>query len=203
MIFQRFISRHIPGLRILPVSMKHYVPGILLDAKKLHLMGHCRDLLPEEPEVSWVVHHSEASIVYGMIAASRKLGGGAHVLGVISLSGRLSDDLRIRIDISDIRGAYLGINQLQLHPKINNLRRIDRWGRWRQANGRFVVLESFYACRFEATFYKKNQLISRAELDQITRINIHGNLKYLWKADKTLVISNNNEVPFGVRGFVV
>ncbi len=203
MLFRRFVNRNIPGLRILPVSMAHYEPGVLLDSKNLHLLGHCREVLPDEPETSWDIHNSEASIVYGLIAADRKLGGGVHALGVISLSGRFSDDLRVHIDISDVRGAYLGINQLQLHPKINNLRRIDRRGRWRKVNGRFVVLESFYARKFEATFYKKNQLINRAELENMTHMNIHGDLEYLWKSDKSLVIAHNDKVPFGVRGFIV
>ncbi len=203
MLFQRFIRKHIPGLRVLPVSMEQYVPGVILEPKKMRLLGHCRDMLPGEPVSSWTYTKSQANMIYGTIEMDRKLGSRFHVLGVFSMGGGFSHDLSVHIEISEVKGASLDMHQLILQPKLNELRRIDRRGRWRLVNDRFVVLETFYASEFKAAFFRKNQRITKAELEKVSRINVTGEIDYLWETDASLVITKNDKVPFGVRGFIV
>ncbi len=203
MLFQRFIRKHIPGLRVLPASMEQYLPGVILDPEKMRLLGHCRDLLPDEPESSWTYTRSEANMIYGTIAMDRKLSSRVNVLGVFSIGGGFSHDLRVHIEIREMIGASLDMHQLILQPKLNELRRIDRRGRWRLVNNRFVALETFYASEFRATFFRKNQRITKAELEKMSHVNVSGEIEYLWETDKSLIITKNDKVPFGVRGFTV
>ncbi len=203
MEFKRFVSRHVPGLRVLSLSTPAYVPGVVLDTEKLRLLGHCRQVLPGEPDISWSYTQSEASIIYGSVSNQRQLSSGGKILGVISLKGGIERELRVHIDISDVRGKFLYLNQLALQPKLNELRRTDRRGRWRQINNRFVVLETFYAAAFEAKFYRRHQLLSQTDMEHIPGVRLEAGLDYSWKADHKLVIADNDRLPFGVRGFTV
>ena len=203
MLLTQFIRKHIPGLRIIPLSTEQYVPGCIMDREKLRLLGHCRQVLPDEPESSWTYAKSEASIIYGNISTGRKMDSGIRVLGVLGLRGGFSQDVHVHIEVSDIRGAALPLNQMELQPKLNELRRTDRRGRWRQINDRLVALETFYASEFKAAFYRKNKVLKKADLEKISAVDVEADVEFSWIKDHTLVISCNDKVPFGVRGFVV
>ena len=203
MLFHRFIRKHVPGLRLLPVSTTQYEPGALLDPDSMRLLGHGRDILPDEPEDTWRYGRSNASIVYGTVSLDRKFGGGASILGVLSVRGSLKGDVRVNIDISDVKGSFLKTSQLVLQPLFNQIRRTDRRGLWRMINGKFVVMEAFYACRFEARFSRNNELIGKSELERSARLDVSGGLEYSWANENVLVISNKDSLPFGVRGFTV
>lgn len=203
MDFYRFIRKHVPGMRILPLSTTLYVPGSILDPKKLRMLGHCREILPQEPEESWEFTHSAASIVYGCITAQRKLRSRVNIMGVFYTSGTLDQDLDVVMDVTDIRGATLQTTQLALQPKINALRRTDRRGVWRQVNNRLVVLESFFAREFHVRFYRNRQLLTQSALEKITKLNFTLETEHQWGTDSRLTVTNNDSVPFGVRGFVV
>ncbi len=203
MKMRTFIQRHVQGLRVLAVSTEQYVPGVILHPDKKRVLGHCRDVLPEAPEEMWRYTLTDANLVHGTIEAERKIGGGVRVLGVVRLRGRLADDLQVRTEISELSGAFLNTNQLVLQPMLNELRQLDRRGRWRQVRNRFVVMETFYAMRFRASFYRKGELISRLQLEEHGRLEIEGGIDHHWDRDESLLITENQSVPFGVRGFVV
>ncbi len=203
MMLYRFIRKHIPGLRLLPLSTDAYVPGSILDHEKMRVIGHCRHVLPDEPASSWDYSLSEASIIYGTISTNRKMNSGIRLLGVLSLRGGAAKELRVNVEVSDIRGASLNISQIELQPKLNQLRQLDRRGRWRQVNNNLVVLESFFASEFKATFYRKSKVLTKVELEDITSIDVQAEVDMQWVSDKSLVVSRNDQLPFGVRGFVV
>ncbi len=197
------MRKHVPGLRILPLSTDSYVPGVILERDKMRFLGHCRDVLPDEPESSWKFSKSDASIIYGTISMDRKIDNNAKVLGVFSFRGAYGRGLYVNIDIQDVRGAFLALNQLQLHPKLNALRQVDRRGRWRQVNNQLVVLEAYYASEFKACFKRNNKIITKGELEDITMMDVGAGVEYAWETDKSLIITRNKHLPFGVRGFTV
>ncbi len=203
MDFQRFIRTHLAGLRVLAVSTENYIPGIILDREKLRILGHCREVLPDEPESTWSYSTSDASMMYGSITANRKMKSGLKVMGIFSLRGSVDRDLSVHIDINDIRGASLNTSQLALQPKINQLRNIDRRNRWRVISNQLIVMETFFASGFTATFMRNDQVVTQAELEEITKLNVEASVDYHWQAGKQLVVTQNARVPFGVRGFVV
>ncbi|MFO7997768.1 MAG: hypothetical protein R6U86_02180 [Bacteroidales bacterium] len=203
MDFQRFIRKHISGLKLLPISTEQYVPGVILDAERLRFFGHCRDVLPEEPESTWTFSFTEANMIYGSLSSNRKMRSGLSILGLFSLRGGFGHDLSVHFDVADVRGAYLNTNQLTLQPRINALRSIDRRGRWRLVNNKLVVLETFYASEVCVTFYKNNEVMTQAELEELSRLDVRSDIEYRWKGGRELVISRNSSVPFGVRGFIV
>lgn len=203
MEFQRFIRTHLSGLRVLAVSTERYVPGIILTRDKLRMLGHCREILPDLAEDTWQYTTSEASMMYGSITASRKLKSGLKVMGIFSLQGRIDRDLRVHVELSDIRGASLKISQLALRPHVLALRSSDRRGRWRDISGQLIVMETFYASAFTATFMKDDQLVTQTELEELTKLDVEASVDFHWHAGRQLVVTQNDKVPFGVRGFVV
>ncbi len=203
MEFQRFIRTHLSGLRILPLSTTNYVPGVILDRKKLRIFGHCREVLPDVDETVWEYAKADASMIYGTITANRKLKSGVKVMGIFSLGGGYDRDLSVHLELTDIRGAILNISQMALQPKLNALRSEDRRGRWRLINGKLVVMETFFASEFTATFFRHDQMVTQAELEEITKVDVDASVDYQWKAGRQLVITQNSHVPFGVRGFLL
>jgi hypothetical protein len=203
MEFQRFIRTHLSGLRVLPISTTNYVPGVILDREKLRIFGHCREVLPDIDEGVWEIGKADANMIYGSITAHRKLKSGLKIMGIFTLGGRYDRDLSVNLEVTDIRGASLNISQMALQPKLINLRNIDRRGRWRMINGKLVVMETFFASGFTATFFRHDQMVTQAELEEVTRIDVDASVDYQWKAGRQLVVTQNSQVPFGVRGFVV
>jgi hypothetical protein len=203
MDFQRFIRKHIAGLKLLPISTEQYVPGVILEPEKLRYFGHCRDVLPDEPESTWEYSSTEANMIYGSLNSSRKMRSGLSVLGLFSLRGGFDHDLRVNFHVTDVRGAYLNTNQMALQPKINRLRSADRRGRWRLVNNKLIVLETFYANEVTVTFFRKNEVLTQLQLEEISRLDVRSEIDYHWKGERELVISRNASVPFGVRGFIV
>jgi hypothetical protein len=203
MDFLRFIRKHIAGLRLLPISTEQYVPGVILDREKLRYFGHCRDILPEEPETSWGYTRTDANMIYGSLTSSRSLGSGVSILGLFSLRGGLDQDIRVHFRVSDVKGAFLNTNQMTLQPRLNALRSADRRGRWRLVNNKLVVLETYYACEVAITFLRNNEVLTQAELEEVTSLDVHTRIEYHWAGERELVVSRNAGVPFGVRGFVV
>lgn len=187
----------------MPVSTNRVIPGAIIDLERMQVFGHCREVLTDEPEATWAYAYSEASMIYGTVTANRKLRSGVRVMGIFSLGGSYGKDMNVHIEINDIRGAILKTSQLALQPKVNALRSVDRRGRWRLINNKLVVLETFYASGFTATFSRHDQVMTQAELEEVTRIDIEASVDYQWEAGRQLVITNNESVPFGVRGFVV
>lgn len=203
MEFQRFIRTYLAGLKILPVSTTQIIPGVIIDRERMHVFGHCREILPDEPEETWAYGHSDASMIYGTITANRKMRSGVKVMGIFSLGGGYDKDLNVHLEITDIRGAILKTSQLALQPKVNKLRSADRRGRWRLINNKLVVLETFYASEFTATFFRNDQMVTQAEIEDISGLDVEASIDYQWKAGRQLVVTQNAKVPFGVRGFVV
>ncbi len=203
MKFQQFIRKHIPGLRVLPVSTCQYLPGVILDPEKMILLGHCRDVLPHLDESNWAIKDAQANMIYGTVSNERKASAGLRLMGVLGLAGKMESDLRVQIDIDDVRAKYLSINQIHLHPHINDLRKTQRRGAWRMINNRYVVTETFYASEFKVSFYRKNENVGRASLEKYASIDVSAEVVAAWEEDRFLVISQNDQLPFGVRGFLV
>lgn len=203
MEFRRFIRTHLSGLRILPLSTTNYVPGVILDRDKLRLFGHGREVLPDADESIWEYGKAEASMIYGTITANRKMKSGVKVMGIFSVDGGFDRDLSVHLELTDIRGASLHISQMALQPKLIALRSSDRRGRWRLINGKLMVMETFFASEFTATFFRRDQMVTQAELEELSKIDVDASVEYQWKADRQLVITQNSKVPFGVRGFVI
>jgi hypothetical protein len=203
MDFHGFIRRHISGLKLLPIATEQYVPGVILEPEKMRFFGHLRDVLPEEPESSWAYTRTEANMIYGSLNSSRKMRSGLSILNLFSLKGGFGQDLRVRFEIGGVRGAYLNTNQLTLQPRVNALRSTDRRGRWRLVNNKLVVMETYYASDVSVLFYRENEVMTQAELEEVSGLDMRAGIDYQWKGGRELVISRNDSVPFGVRGFIV
>ena len=72
---------------------------------------------------------------------------------------------------------------------------------WKLINDRLVVTETYYATKFTARFKRGGNLMTKVEVENKLKLIAEADLR--WKNDEQLVITNNNQVPFGVRGFVV
>jgi hypothetical protein len=203
MEFYGFIRKHIAGLKLLPIATDQFVPGVILEPEKMRFFGHLRDVLPEEPESSWAYTRTEANMIYGSLTSSRKMRSGLSILNLFSLKGGFGHGLHVHFEISGVQGAYLNTNQLALQPRVNDLRTTDRRGHWKLVNNKLIVMETYYASDVSVKFYRDNEVMTQAELEEVSGLNLRSEIDYRWEGGQELVISRNDSVPFGVRGFIV
>jgi hypothetical protein len=62
-----------------------------------------------------------------------------------------------------------------------------------------VVTEVYYARSFTARFRRNGKIMARADIHSQLDIAVHAS--YEWSDANTLVITENKNVPFGIRGF--
>jgi hypothetical protein len=199
MDFNRFIAKHIPGLRILRVATSQYIPGSLLDRRTLMKKGDLSDILTDlEIEIEPV----SANIVYGEIAGNRISKGKIDLLGLLSLQGRAENQIELQYNIKDIKGKSMTPKQLILHPRLNEIRRKNRF-LWRQINNQFVMIESFYADLVTITFKSEGKILSKLELEKIAKLDINPAMDHQWGNRHVLTVTQNANVPFGTRGFTI
>ena len=53
------------------------------------------------------------------------------------------------------------------------------------------------------TFRRKGTAMAKAEVRESLKTDVDASVNVNWKGTQTLIVSNNELVPFGVRGFVV
>jgi|GEM_PF-3885238 len=200
MKFNKFVRKYLGGLRLLNVSLAEYGPGLILHRKKLRKLGSVREVLKNNNH-RWTINRSEASITYGVINGTKNLKGGGNVLGLIGISGSYSRDYQAEFEISGIEGSEFKYqSQLTLQPEINKIRRSDPQ-MWKLINDHLLVTEAFYATKFTVTFRSGTQILGKADLEDKIRLNAEANLD--WKNQEVLEVTNNQNVPFGVRGFYI
>ncbi len=200
MKFNKFVRKHLGGLRLLNVSLEGYGPGHILDRKKLRKLGVVKEILTGT-QYKWTINRSDASITYGTITGSKSLKGGASLLGIIGLSGSYANDYSADFEINGIQGSEFKFqSQLTLQPDLNQLRS-KKPALWKLITDQLVVTEAFYATQFTARFKKGSSIIGKADLESKLKLNAEAELT--WENEEVLQITNNQNVPFGVRGFYV
>ena len=200
MKFKKFVRKYLGGLRLLNVSLEEYGPGLVLHRKSLRKIGSARELLQDQ-NLRWTINRSQASITYGTIIGSKNLKGGGNVLGLIGISGSYNRDYQAEFEISGIEGSEFKYqSQLTLQPEINKIRQSNPQV-WKLINDHLLVTEAFYATKFVVTFRSGNQVLGQGELQDKIKLNAHVDMQ--WATEEKLEVTNNLNVPFGVRGFYI
>ena len=200
MKFNKFVRKYLGGLRLLNVSLAEYGPGLILHRKKLRKLGSVKEVL-KNSDHRWTINRSEASITYGVINGTKNLKGGGNVLGLIGISGSYNRDYQAEFEISGIEGSeFKHQSQLTLQPEINKIRRTDP-KMWKLINDHLMVTEAFYATKFTVTFRSGTQVLGQVDLEDKIRLNAEASID--WKNQEVLEVTNNLNVPFGVRGFYI
>ena len=198
--FGKFIARYYPGLRILNIATEDYAPGVILHHRSLRMLGHVRDVL-KGPAGQYATKRSEANMVYGEVSGGRSIKGGGGLLGLVTLGAEYSKELTAEYSITDIRGAILPeLPQITLQPRLQAIRSQDE-ATWRVINNHFVVTEVYYANKFVVRFRRNGRIQGRAELER--QVHVSATASYEWSDSNQLLITENANVPFGVRGFKV
>ncbi len=196
--FNKFISRYYPGLRILNIATEEYLPGAILQGRSLRYMGHVRHLLKGAAS-QYEVKRSEANMVYGEVSGGQALKAGGGLLGLVSLAAEYSKEVSAEYTITDIRGGILpDLPQIILQPKLQILRDQDK-ETWKMVNNQFVVTEVYFANSFNVRFRRNGRIVGQGELN--TQVSVSASATYEWRDNNQLVITENANVPFGVRGF--
>jgi len=206
MDFSKYVEERLPGVKLLPVGMSSYLPGSILNEKTLQKIGDLSELFPELNAEEWLIDYQEASIVYGTISESRKADAGLDILGLIKIGGGVARDVNVSWEITGIRGCDLQKHsQLSLQPMVNRLRdgKHPKHSSWDMIDDQLLVIECFFASDFDIKFDRSGAAMGEVDVKRLISVDVGVKGNMSWSSDGKLVITNNNKVPFGVRGFKI
>ena len=91
---------------------------------------------------------------------------------------------------------------LSLVPKLHALKKEDR-ARWRLVNGKWIVLETFYAKEATVSFTTSGDVNLKANVENAGGVSVSGDGQITWKGKRAFAIAGNDKVPFAFRGWKV
>ena len=203
MDIERYIERKIEGLNVLRLSSSSYTPGAIINTRKNDLrVGHVRDIFKTEPENTWELDYLPGNILLeDSIKGETKITGKANFLGIFNLNSGVSSKYSIDYSIDEITCCeFKKSSQIELEFKLNEFEKSNREN-WREIKGYTIITAGYFAKSFTLTFKRSGKVA--ADVDIKKDININGDVKVEWKTDGKIIISGNEKVPFGVRGFKI
>ncbi|MBI3134492.1 MAG: hypothetical protein HYZ14_07415 [Bacteroidetes bacterium] len=203
MDIEKYIERKIDGLNVLRFSNELYVPGAIIDQRENDLrVGHLKDVLKDTPPGYWDISRLPGNILLEeSISGSSKFGAKTNFLGVFNLKAGVKNEYDLDYTIDEITCAEFNqASQLELEMKLNQLERSEK-ASWEVLKGRTLITVAFYAKSFTLTFKRSGKVTANAEVERDVAIN--GAINAEWKNEGQVIISGNELIPFGIRGFKI
>lgn len=185
------------NLRILPIADERYGPGAIINENVLFLEDSLSDALGRDFEIV----DEDAAMPGLVLSARQKVQSGFNLLGIVSISGNVSNDVYVEYNVTKIHAktlknafsAHLHLELMQLHQTNKPL--------WDEINDCIVVMEAYYASAFDVTF--KSGSTAGGTLDIKGNVNLSASANATWETDQKITVRDNETVPFGVRGFAI
>lgn len=199
--FPQFLSRY--GIKLLFSSTADIVPGTILDRKRRGYipMGHIEHVLGG-PSKKWASKLQPANFVYGTITRNISLKGKISLVQFgIEVSGGLKNARSATFEISGVKArAFKSESKITILPQLYKVRRKNR-KLWRIINNNWLAEYVYYASEARVTFLVAGGADLKAGLEKKIKISAGANIK--WDSNRSFVITNNVEVPFGFSGWRV
>lgn len=203
MNFEKFVQRKLKGLNILRVSTENYTPGALIDQRSNDIrVGHLKEIFTDWEAEKWKIDRMNANILHGEnVEGSFAAGVDATILGMIKVGAGVKAGTTIDYRIDEIVASeLLNTSRIELDNAFDYLKAQNR-SQWKKYKGYTYITESFYAKSFTITFKRNGSVM--ADVDIQTNISIVGSANVSWSGGGSIIVTGNNKVPFGVRGFKV
>ena len=192
------------------MSTDDIVPGAVVDKERRGYapQGHLSEILTAEPTGYWDTEMNEANLVYGTVERSLTLGGKASLSEMgVTVQGGLSKAKSATFSITGVYARTFADppghpTMLSLVPKIHALKKQDKV-RWKSVNGKWIVLETFYAKEATIVFTPSGDVNLRADVEAAGGVSVSGDGQVTWKGKRAFTIAGNDKVPFAFRGWMV
>lgn len=206
--FDEFLDRH--HLQMLMASTDDIHPGAVVDKARRGYMpqGSLREILTGEPDEFWETEFNEANLIYGTIERTFNLGSKASLAEMgVNIEGGLSKAKSASFAITGIHARSFvngpgHASMLSLVPKVHELKKVDK-ARWKLVNGKWIVVETWYATEATITFQTSGNVDLKGEIEKAGGVSVSGSGGVKWTGRRSFVITENNRVPFGFRGWQV
>ena len=206
--FPEFLKRH--QMQLLVVSTDDVIPGAVVDKERRGYapQGYLNEILPGQPANFWQTELNQANLVYGTVERVFSLGGQASLSQMgVRVEGGLS---RAKSATFAITGVYAKTflngpghaSMFSLVPPVQALRKTDK-PRWKLVNGKWIVLETFYATEATVSFTTSGDVNLKASVEKAGGVTVSGGGGVSWKGRRSFSITGNNQVPFAFRGWKV
>jgi hypothetical protein len=206
--FPTFLKRF--QLQLLGVSTDDVLPGEVVSKAKKGFMpqGHLSELLTAVSEAYWETEQNPANIVYGSVEKEFNLTGKASLseMGVV-VSGGLGKASSATFSITGVSARTFKngtghASLFSLTPKVFALKKADK-AKWKLVNGKFIVLETYYASEVTVEFTTGGNVDLKADIDEQGAVTASGGATITWKGKRSFTVAKNDKVPFAFRGWQV
>jgi len=206
--FPEILKRH--QMQLLVVSTDDVTPGAVVDKERKGYapQGYVQDVLTGQPASFWQTELNQANLVYGTIQRSFALGGKASLTEMgVNIEGGLAKARSASLASTGVYARTLKngpghASMFSLTPLIHALKEQDR-ARWRLINGKWIVLETFYASEATVSFETAGNVNLRGEVDTAGGVSVSGGGNVTWTSKRAFTITGNNKAPFAFRGWKV
>ncbi|MCF8276767.1 MAG: hypothetical protein K9J17_08540 [Flavobacteriales bacterium] len=202
MNIEKFVERRLKA-NVLRFSNEMYRPGIVIDDDDNdRMIGHIADVLGGNPDMgNWAIRsHSANILVATKISGTRKGDLAVQFLQLFGVNIAGNFEHEITFHLEKVTSKDLQEKDLTIEIMLDALREKDI-NKWRSIKRDFVVTETYYAEEFSVKFHRKGD--ASAEVKVKAEVDVEASAKVEWETEGTIRVTNNGNVPFAVRGFVV
>ncbi len=206
--FPEFLKRH--QLQLLVVGTDDILPGTVVDKERRGYapQGYLQEILSREPGGYWETELNKANLAYGTIERTFSLGGKTSLTEMgVSVEGGLGRAKAATFAITGVHArTFLNgpghASMFSLVPKLHALKKEDKKS-WRLVNGKWIILETFYASEATVSFQTSGDVNLKADVEAAGGVSASGSGGVKWTGKRSFVITENNQVPFAFRGWMV
>ena len=199
--FTQFLQRY--GITLLFSSDAGIIPGSIIEKRKqgYFSVGKLEQIF-HDPPPAWDTILQPANLVYGTVQRSLSLLGKSslHEFG-LGIQGGLSKARSVDFYITGVKcRVFAHQSKILLIPRLQELRKTNK-ELWKLVNNKRVADYTFYATEITVEFESEGSADIKAEIQN--KITIDASASVDWKSKSKLVLSNNDNIPFGFSGWTI
>lgn len=203
MNLEKFMENQFPHLNFLTVSTEKFIPGVVLEnLKGNHVKGHIKSIVKGQPANYWDTDKVKGNLLHGQnLQGSGKLGSNVSVLNFINVKADAGRQYSYEYSLTEIKASnFLNTSELDLFPLLKKIKSSSS-DEWKQIKKYFIVMETFYATKFEVVFKKGTQVATKVDIKN--DLNISAGVDYDVQSNGKIIVGANETIPFAFNAFQI
>jgi hypothetical protein len=203
--FEKFIEENYKGFNFISIPSEALVPGVIINDDD-RIIDSVSRIFSDAGASKWSTKTINANIQNQVISGERKLDLGVSLLGLFSLKGGYTTNYEVSFEFNEVTEIVFdtkngGAFENEIRGMIMNLKDSNR-SLWKSILHEHVVMDVIVVKSATIEFKKDGNVVGEAEIQNIKNdISINGS--YIWNETGKMVITNTNNVPFGVMDFQI
>lgn len=199
--FRQFLRKY--GITLLPVSVKSIQPGDILEKKNRGYYPYTHlNKIVNDPDTKWQTRIEAANIVQEKVSRTLSLKGKYSLKSMgVDIGGGLSKAKSATYTITGVKARVLkNVDTMYVEEKLADIKSKNKT-KWKYIRGKRFIELGFYATEFTIDFDVDGDIGLKGEIGGNISHGAEASVK--WTTKTRIKVTQNNEVPFGFKGFKI